>query len=157
VAAGLPPGIYAHRHAAAVHAAAGALGLAHLRDVYGKSFSERHSTVCITSHYAHSMLQPAPLLPQSITCLPTCAPASPQLLTLKVTGDVLRVTTRIGAPVLPGFGPSPAAQNAAASEAARRGGGAAARRRQLSQAAVDYLMPAQAPNPDIASQVGPGG
>ncbi|KIZ03210.1 tRNA-dihydrouridine synthase A [Monoraphidium neglectum] len=82
----------------------------------------------------------------------TLTGTQPQFMLPQVTGDVLRVTTRIGAPVLPGFGPSPAAQNAAASEAARRGGGAAARRRQLSQAAVDYLMPAQAPNPDIASQ-----
>lgn len=72
---------------------------------------------------------------------------------MQVTGDVLRVTTRIGAPTLPGFGPSAAAQAAAVAETARRGGAQAAQRRRLPQAAVEYLMPPHAPSAELASQV----
>ncbi|KAI8464836.1 MAG: hypothetical protein J3K34DRAFT_525879 [Monoraphidium minutum] len=83
----------------------------------------------------------------------TLTGTQPLIVLPRVTGDVLRVTTRIGAPVLPGFGPSPAAQAAAAAEAARRGDGAAARAQwQLPQAAVDFLMPPLAPNPELVSQ-----
>lgn len=77
-------------------------------------------------------------------------PASPgPTPILQVTGDVLRISTRIGGPVLPGFGPSIHAYRAAAPADAQ-----AQRRRQLPQAAMDYLMPPEKKNTELASQVG---
>jgi hypothetical protein len=63
----------------------------------------------------------------------------------QVTGDILRVTTAIGGPVLPGFGPSAYAE--AALPAAQRVSFV------INQQVVEYLMPPQLPNPDIISQV----
>lgn len=73
----------------------------------------------------------------------------PQILLPQATGDVLLITTRIGGPTLPGFGPSPYMQQAAA--AAQR-----YRRLRLTQEAVDGLLPAAVPSRDIKSQVAGG-
>jgi hypothetical protein len=90
-------------------------------------------------------------------------------LLLQVTGDILSLTTGIGGPVLPGFGPTVFAEraNAAATglaaatevaglgKAGRAGSGAGgdAGDGSMPQAVVDFLMPPQAINADIVSQV----
>jgi hypothetical protein len=78
--------------------------------------------------------------------LPTITPHShSSTSTQKVTGDVLRVTTRLGGPTLPGLGPLAAAQRAA--EAGRL------LRRRLPQEAVEYLLPPKSQSQELASQV----
>jgi hypothetical protein len=96
---------------------------------------------------------------------------------LQVTGDILSLTTDIGAPVLPGFGPTVFAERAnaatglaaatavaglgragrAGSSGAAGGGRSAAAAGggggSMPQAVVDFLMPPQAINADIVSQV----
>ena len=86
---------------------------------------------------------------------------------MQVTGDVLSICTDIGGPILPGFGPTVFAERAmvsaslaAATAAAGTAAAAAATSATVStegssipQAVVDFLMPPQASNPDIVSQV----
>jgi hypothetical protein len=95
------------------------------------------------------------------------------VMLLQVTGDILSLTTDIGGPVLPGFGPTVFAERAnaatglaaatavtglgraarAGSGSAAAGAGAAAGCGSMPQAVVDFLMPPQAINADIVSQV----
>jgi hypothetical protein len=96
-------------------------------------------------------------------------------LLIQVTGDILSLTTDIGGPVLPGFGPTAFAERANAStglaaatavaglsRAGRSGSSAgvaaadAAAASSMPQAVVDFLMPPQAINADIVSQVNAG-
>lgn len=102
------------------------------------------------------------------------APLASAAAGCQVTGDVLTVTTDIGGPILPGFGPTvfaekamaptgiaaantpPAAAakvNKSSAQAAVGASGTVSDRVNLPQAVVDFLMPPQAKNPDIKSQV----
>jgi hypothetical protein len=96
-----------------------------------------------------------------------------ELSLIQVTGDILSLTTDIGGPVLPGFGPTAFAARANAAtglaaatavaglgSAGRVGGSSAgsaaadaAAASSMPQAVVDFLMPPQAINADIVSQV----
>ncbi|WIA07976.1 hypothetical protein OEZ85_007449 [Tetradesmus obliquus] len=101
----------------------------------------------------------------------TIAGTQPTVVIPQVTGDILSLTTDIGGPVLPGFGPSAFAERANAGAAGlaaatavaglgrsgRAGSSAGAAAGDaaggsMPQAVVDFLMPPQASNADIVSQ-----
>ncbi|WIA28042.1 hypothetical protein OEZ86_010628 [Tetradesmus obliquus] len=101
----------------------------------------------------------------------TIAGTQPTVVIPQVTGDILSLTTDIGGPVLPGFGPSAFAERANAGAAGlaaatavaglgrsgRAGSSAGAAAGDaaggsMPQAVVDFLMPPQAINADIVSQ-----